>query len=299
MRLRGFRRADLAAYARITREAGAADGAVRAFTRRDAEEYLAQPNLNPERDCFLAEVDGHAAGYVLVVPELVIGRSIIEGAVAPRYRRQGIGRRLLDHGVAHSRTLGAERAHTSVSSEGTAARRLFEAAGFVEARRQLHMRLDLEDLVAGDGPTEHVVRHLRDGEEAVMTDLQNRAFTGSWGFAPNTPEEMAYRLRMRGSRFEDALILEVEGRPAAYCWTKMEARGNDPGGVIWMIGVDPAMRGLGLGRAMLLASVDYLARQGARSVKLDVYADNAPAVNLYEATGFRRRGEIIFYEKRL
>ena len=299
MRLREFRWSDVAAYATITQEARQADGGHGDFTRRDAEEYLGQPNLRPERDCFLAEVDGTPAGYVLVVPELVIDRAIIEGAVAPAYRRRGVGRMLLDHGVAHSRSLGAKLAHVSASSAATAVRRLCEGAGFAEVNRQLQMRLDLRDLVAGESAPSHVVRHLREGEEALITDLQNKAFAGSWGFAPNVPEELRYRLRMSGSRHEDALILEVDGKPSAYCWTKIQTQGGQRVGLIWMIGVDPEMRSLGLGRAMLLASVDYLSRQGAESVELDVYADNAPAVGLYEATGFRRRGEVVFYEKRL
>ena len=299
VRLREFRWSDVAAYATITQEARQADGGHGDFTQRDAEEYLGQPNLRPERDCFLAEVDGTPAGYVLIVPELVIDRAIIEGAVAPAYRRRGVGRMLLDHGVAHSRSLGAKLAHVSASSAATAVRRLCEGAGFAEVNRQLQMRLDLRDLVAGESAPSHVVRHLREGEEALITNLQNKAFAGSWGFAPNVPEELRYRLRMSGSRHEDALILEVDGKPSAYCWTKTQTRGDQRVGLIWMIGVDPEMRGLGLGRAMLLASVDYLSRQGAESVELDVYADNAPAVGLYEATGFRRRGEVVFYEKRL
>ena len=299
MRLREFRWSDVAAYAAITQEARQADGGHADFTQRDAKEYLGQPNLRPERDCFLAEVDGTPAGYVLVVPELVIDRAIIEGAVAPAYRRRGVGRMLLDRGVAHSRALGAKLAHVSASSAATAVLRLFEGASFAEVNRQLQMRLDLRDLVAGESAPSHVVRHLREGEEALITDLQNKAFAGSWGFAPNVPEELRYRLRMSGSRHEDALILEVDGKPSAYCWTKTQTQGGQRVGLIWMIGVDPEMRGLGLGRAMLLASVDYLSRQGAESVELDVYADNAPAVGLYEATGFRRRGEVVFYEKRL
>ena len=35
------------------------------------------------------------------------------------------------------------------------------------------------------------------GEEAVLTELQNRAFAGKLGFAPNFPEEVAYRTRSR------------------------------------------------------------------------------------------------------
>jgi mycothiol synthase len=132
-----------------------------------------------------------------------------------------------------------------------------------------------------------------------MTDLQNRAFTGSWGFAPNVPQEVAYRLGMGGGRPEDTLILELESVPLAYCWTQMQTLDGQPTGIIWMIGAVPEARGKGLGREMLLASLDYLLGRGAKAIELTVYQDNTPAVELYKATGFKPTGEIVFYEKKL
>ncbi len=300
--IRLFTWQDLPVYARLIREAGLAPTSRgRPFTGRDAEEHLRQPSLRPERDCFIAEADGEAAGYALVAPELAIGRAIIEGLVAPQRRRLGIGSRLLEHALGHSAALGARLAHVQTTPEARGAIAFLERAGFAEARRQWQLRLELADLQRGapaSGPAP-AVRRLRPGEAALIADLQNRAFGGSWGFAPNTPAEVDYRLRIGGGSYEDALILEVEGMPAAYCWTKLETLDGERVGIIWMIGALPEMRGRGLGRAMLLAGIQALARRGAQAIELTVYADNTPAVELYKATGFRPRGEIVFYEKRL
>ncbi len=145
-----------------------------------------------------------------------------------------------------------------------------------------------------------------------MTELQNRAFAGSWGFAPNTTEEIAYRVRMGGAGPRDTLFLVGGGRPIAYCWTRLagdlppgpfpeKEGGKSEGktGIIWMIGVDPAARGGGFGRAMLDESVAYLRGKGARAVELTVYQDNTPALALYRSAGFRPVQEIIWYEKHL
>jgi mycothiol synthase len=70
-------------------------------------------------------------------------------------------------------------------------------------------------------------------------------------------------------------------------------------GIIWMIGVDPAYRGQGLGRVMLDASIADLKRRGAPAVELTVYADNTPAVELYKAAGFKRVYDIDWWEKML
>ena len=300
MRVRAFTWNDLATYARLLRESAVVDGGNVSFSEKDAGEVLRQPNLHPERDCFIAEVEGEAAGVILVIPESDIGRTVLEGAVPPNFRRRGVGTLLIETAVEHSRGLGVAVVHASATPEAMGARRLLAKAGFAEARRQWRMRLELADLVRGEPVTGYDVRHMHAGEEAVMTELQNKAFTGSFGFAPNIPEEIAYRTRMGGARPEDTLFVHADGKPVAYCWTRRPAPGaTDAAGIVWMIGADPEARGRGFGRAMLLESVDYLASEGAEAVELTVYQDNTPAVALYRATRFHETGEIIWYARRL
>ncbi|HXZ85728.1 MAG TPA: ribosomal protein S18-alanine N-acetyltransferase [Myxococcota bacterium] len=57
------------------------------------------------------------------------------------------------------------------------------------------------------------------------------------------------------------------------------------------IAVEEGVRGCGLGRRLLEATLDALRRAGARQVSLEVRRSNAPALALYAASGFRARGE--------
>lgn len=77
---------------------------------------------------------------------------------------------------------------------------------------------------------------------------------------------------------------------AGFCWTKVHAPSPpfdpEPLGEIYVIGVDPGRQGTGLGRALVIAGLEWLAGQGVTTGMLFVDASNTPAVGLYEALGF-------------
>lgn len=61
-----------------------------------------------------------------------------------------------------------------------------------------------------------------------------------------------------------------------------------PIGAIQNLGVLPAYRGFGLGRALLRQALEGFYQAGLRRAYLEVTADNASAVRLYRDVGFRR-----------
>ena len=58
-------------------------------------------------------------------------------------------------------------------------------------------------------------------------------------------------------------------------------------GAVQNVGVVPAHRGLGLGRALVLKALQGFRDAGLRRVYLEVTAENRPAVELYRSVGFR------------
>ena len=56
------------------------------------------------------------------------------------------------------------------------------------------------------------------------------------------------------------------------------------------LAVAPAVRGQGLGKALLQAALGLAYGAGAEAMFLEVAADNAPAIGLYEQTGFEQVG---------
>ena len=55
---------------------------------------------------------------------------------------------------------------------------------------------------------------------------------------------------------------------------------------MYVVAVDPAAQGQGLGRVLTLAGLHHLERLGVDEVLLYVESDNAPAVNVYDGLGF-------------
>ena len=82
------------------------------------------------------------------------------------------------------------------------------------------------------------------------------------------------------------LLLEIDGRLAASCWTKVHELHPDRFGEIYIISVHPEFQGRSLGRVMLTQGLEVLRRKGVSRAMLFVDQSNASAVALYESLGF-------------
>jgi mycothiol synthase len=174
------------------------------------------------------------------------------------------------------------------------------AEGFVPVRDVLQLRRSLP--VEGADERAGRLAGLRSFEPGRDDDawlgVNNRAFVwhpeqGGW-----TLDDLHRRLSEPWVDLDGFLVHETNGVLDGFVWTKVHDDVDPPLGEIFVIAVDPAASGRGLGRAIVLAGLDSLAARGLRHGMLYTEATNEPALALYEKLGFEVHSTDRLYERR-
>jgi mycothiol synthase len=219
------------------------------------------------------------------------GGGSAELVVHPDHRRAGLGAAMVRE--LHTRVPVADRLQLWAHGELPGAAVLAARLGLRRVRELRQLRLQLsQPPPAPLLPAGVRIRPFRVGaDEAEFLRVNNAAFDwhpeqGGWGLDEVTQRE-------RKPWFDPAgflLAVDADDRLLGYHWTKVHPATGTAGplGEVYVLGVDPAARGLHLGRALTLAGLGYLYDRGLRTVMLYVEADNTAAVRLYEALGFTR-----------
>jgi mycothiol synthase len=303
--IRNFCPEDFASYVQLNVEAEELDPTGRCTPAQVLSEVLGRPNYVPGQDLFVAEAAGKVVGYIDVRSELGIGRAVLDCLVHPEHRRKGLATDLVHRASRRAREVGARVVHVSVLEENVAAKAFLSKLGFRFVRRFLHLTLELSEfhLPEEEQQLPLLVRHLQRGEEDKLTRIQNRSFAGTWGYNPNTLEEIVYRLNMIGWSPEDVILIFAADRPVGYCWTLVNPEASAVAGKnvgrIYMLGVDPDYQGSGIGERALLAGLAHLKGKGIEVAELTVDSQNPAACALYESGGFKISSTSGWYEKAL
>ena len=261
-------------------------------------EAAAVDGVAPVGDQVLRELDSDRSGHLVATRDDVLlgylnlapGRdgadAMAELVVRPSARRQGIGTALIDAAIA--RTGGRVRfwAHGTLE----AARALAAARNMRPARELIRMRRPLRDIPETVVPEGIRIRtYAGESDIPELLRVNNAAFSwhpeqGGW-----TAADIAGRAG-EGWFDPQGLFLAVDDtgeRVLGFHWTKEH---GDDLGEVYVIGVDPAEHGRGLGRLLTLAGIGHLARrlESAEEPEVILYveADNAAALRTYRALGF-------------
>ena len=273
----------------------------RVLGRKIFQELLQQPWLDLQANCWVLEDQGEIKGFCLVHRERPIGRAVLQMEVDPSLAGGVEDRALLDTAVGESRKWGAKVAHLCIP-DGSARAAMLEEYGFSMARSYSNMLWQGAQLPQWSTANGFHVRSFTPGDEGLLTRVQNAAFAESWGFCPNTVEQIKYRADMSNTRHQGILFLvhreeqAHDEEPAGYCWTCLVPVPQGSRGIIGMIGVVPEFRGRGVSKSILMAGMDYLRLEGVANIGLEVDSSNTPAIRLYTSVGFEKVSELHWFE---
>lgn len=254
------------------------------------------------------EADLPTGSIVLEAAQGIVGYGLLTvsseeafaaGHVHPDWTGRGLGTALLRE-LARRAEGRAPVLRAGCLTQDAAAAALLANEGMAFVRRfaWMEVRLGDEPPPAAAPPARTVLRPARPGEEREFHDVIVAAFTGSWGFHDDDFGAWLERVTVQQAR-DPALWLVAEqgGRLVGTLRGLPEHRG---GGWIRSLAVLPAVRGQGIGRALLLQALAVFHARGERVVGLGVDTGNETgALALYESTGMAAREAVDVYERPL
>jgi len=296
--IRNYQPADFDNYVRLCREAEKLEPLGRTVSTQAITECLVRPDYSPEQDLFVVEGAGDIVGYMDMTPELDIGRVILDCWLRPEHRRRGLATELLVYAMRRAKELGAGILHVNVTEDNEVAIAVLSMLGFKCIRRFLEFKLDMYKLPGQEAnQAAQECGHLRHGEEAKLTQIQNQCFAGTWGYNPNTVATITYRTHLSHFSPEDVVLTGEGDEVTGYCWIEVIGGEDKQEGRVYMLGVDPDYRGKGIGKRLLLAGLARLRSKGVRVAVLTVDSENEVACALYWSVGFELRANSLWYEK--
>lgn len=196
----------------------------------------------------------------------------------------------IQHWTERIHELGYSAVRTNALSRGTS--RQMECAGYTVLQElvllELHSPRAALNAVAAT-PADRHTQHIDADQFADVSMIDVDAFGTGWGLSETAIADVCGatpRHRLRGA-----------GQPlAAFAISGRDARQ----GFLQRLSVSPARQRQGLGRALVLDSLEWMVRWRVQRVLVNTALDNHAALALYQGLGFRRIGERLrVYERTL
>jgi len=220
-----------------------------------------------------------------VVGAAIVGAGELDLVIDPVFRGKGYGRLAATGLLPHLHGTVTAWSH----GDHPAARALAPRFAFEPVRTLLQLRMEpIPQEYAGPAEGDSGVSvgaFLPGADETEWLALNARAFAHHPEQGGITLEDLLTREAEPWFEPGDFLVARTgDGRMVGYNWLKLEPGGSD--GEVYVIGVDTASAGRGLGRQLMRAGLARMLERGRTSATLYVEADNDAAVHLYRSLGF-------------
>ncbi|MFE0644205.1 GNAT family N-acetyltransferase [Streptomyces sp. NPDC058877] len=192
------------------------------------------------------------------------------------------------------RSWGCGEVQVSVPADAEAALRLARSLGYTERSRNMAKELPAAPPELPEG---FAYRPVTESEFEEWSAASRAAFAQSW-IDRGVPEEQALAKAEDGRRrflpqglATPGVTVVVglrDGRVVGHLWVgRMECDQGAGTAFVFEVEVVEGERGKGYGRALMLLAERIALDAGERLVELHVFANNIPAIRLYESLGYR------------
>jgi mycothiol synthase len=247
---------------------------------------------------------GKIIGYLHMDQTDAVSGSVVEVVVHPEFRRNGVGRSLVESAISKSND---PRMRLWAHGELTSAYTLAEKLGFAKTRELWQMRRSLfAPLPKATDAAGITIRAFKVGEdETSWLSLNARVFADHPEQGRMSAQDLA--VRMSEQWFDPAGFLVATQNQSGsevmvgFHWTKVHggagSHGHSEIGEIYVLGVSPDLRGTGLAKLLSIRGLEHLRSKGLPAAMLYVDADNAAAISLYEGLGFAHWDTDVMFRK--
>jgi len=233
--------------------------------------------------------------------DLVAGPSV-EAVVHPKHRGQGFGTALLNEAIK----ICGEK--TRIWSHGDLPQAQSIATSLKLERLWANLQMSKQLLEVREVTSKYLIRSFFPGiDDEAFLELNNKVFTdhpdqGGW-----SKSDLEVRVNEEWFDEKGFFICEDKGKLIGFCWTKIHGahihshegnetdHGHEAIGEIYVLAVDPAYKGQGVGKDLTTTGLNYLKYQGLNSAMLYVGVENMPALDLYTSLGFSDFGSDVMY----
>ena len=256
-------------------------------------QMISIPDSNPEKDCYVISNKEDIIGFVQLIHESPISRTVLKFWISDNIEKNRIFTMIIKKIELKFRSLDSKFFHIQIPENSYESILVKNNWNRIKTYITLKLPLSSSPIFKID-PQLKITNLKFESDETDLTNLQNICFQNNWGFSPNSVNQISYRIRMENCSPQGIVFIESENKKIAYNWTLLNE--NNKTGLISMIGVHPEFQGKGIGKQILLAGLKSLYNRGAKIVSLEVDSENENAMNLYKKIGFAEDQKNIWFE---
>jgi len=234
--------------------------------------------------------------------DLVAGPSV-EAVVHPNHRGKGLGSLILKEAI---KVCGDK---TRIWSHGDLPAAKTIASSLMLERLWANLQMSKQLFEIEEVTPNYLIRYFLPGiDDKEFLELNKKVITEHPDQCGWSSDDLMVRVNEEWFDEKGFFICEDEGKLIGFCWTKIHGahthshngdetnHGHEAIGEIYVLAVDPAYRGKGIGKDLTIIGLNYLKYQGLSNAMLYVGVENTQALDLYKSLGFKHDSSDVIYK---